>query len=99
MLNNKPAIEDRDIEAVRYGANAAAILDQGAFDLGGAESVQLVLRAPYLRYKTIVAMHLRFGMRVLELGAGTGRHSLVLCSDRIHTVCSDIAPKLSKFYN
>ena len=93
MLTNKPAIEDRDIEAVRYGANAAAILEQSVFDLGGSESVQWVLRAPYLRYETIVATYLRFGMRILELGAGTGRHSLVLCSDGIHTVCSDIAPK------
>lgn len=93
MLEKNQAEEDRVIEAMRYGANAATILDNGAYDVGGSESVQFVLRDPYLRYETIVAANLRFGMRVLELGAGTGRHSLVLCSNRIETVCSDIAPK------
>ena len=93
MFNKTPNIEDRDIEAMRYGASAATIIDKGACDVGGSESIQLVLRAPYLRYEKMISSSLTKDMRVLELGAGTGRHSLILCADQIDTVCSDIAPK------
>jgi len=69
---------DRDRERERYEAMAEAeAREQRPFESGVA-SVPPVLRAPYAAYERAILATLRPGLRILELGSGTGRHSAVL---------------------
>jgi ubiquinone/menaquinone biosynthesis C-methylase UbiE len=54
--------------------------------------VREVLRAPYVEYERAVAVEIRPGDRVLELGAGTGLHTEALCATGAKVTCCDIAP-------
>ena len=88
--------QDKAIERDRYDSRAKAQLDQGARDLpGGAlgsAQVAACLRAPYLHYEAQIRQFLRPGMRVLELGAGTGTQTAVLVATGADVVASDISP-------
>ena len=87
---------DKAIERDRYDSRAKAQLDQGARDVpGGAlgsAQVAACLRAPYLHYEAQIRQFLRLGMRVLELGAGTGTQTAVLVATGADVVASDISP-------
>ena len=46
---------------------------------------------PFLDYYAQIRMSVREGMRVLELGAGTGRHSFPVLEQKAHLVALDIS--------
>jgi ubiquinone/menaquinone biosynthesis C-methylase UbiE len=64
--------------------------EPGPFE-SGAASVPRVLRAPYTAYERAILATLRPGMRILELGSGTGRHSVVLAGSGSEVTCTDVS--------
>ena len=83
--------EDRERERERYDAMAQAeAREPGPFE-SGAASVPRVLRAPYTAYERAILATLRPGMRILELGSGTGRHSVVLAGSGSEVTCTDVS--------
>jgi len=84
---------DRDRERERYEAMAEAeAREQRPFESGVA-SVPPVLRAPYAAYERAILATLRPGLRILELGSGTGRHSAVLTGLGSDVTCTDVATR------
>ncbi len=85
---------DQNIERDRYEARAARLLSDHnpTPSTSGASSIPLPIRAPYTHYERVLKSLVRPGMRVLELGAGTGLHSEVLCESGVETLCCDISP-------
>lgn len=68
------------------------VREQRPFKLGVA-SVPPVLRAPYASYERAIVATLRPGLRILELGSGTGRHSAVLTGLGSEVTCTDVATR------
>ena len=84
---------DREREQERYEAMAEAeSRDPRPFE-SGAASIPPVLRAPYEAYERAVLAALRPGLRILELGSGTGRHSVVLTGCGSEVTCTDVASR------
>lgn len=84
--------DDRDLERDRYEASALGDIEAGDVWSSGARSVPASIRAPYEYYESHVRALLKPGLRILELGSGTGRHSLMLAEGGASVTCSDIAP-------
>jgi len=83
--------EDRERERERYEAMAQAeAREPGPFEVGAA-SVPRVLRAPYTAYERAILAMLCPGLRILELGSGTGRHSAVLAGSGSEVTCTDVS--------
>ncbi len=88
---------DRDklTELERYDARAREQLDgSGALTAPsgfGASAMPHYLRAPYLHYEKQIAALVRPDHRVLELGAGSGLHTLSLARTGAAVIASDIS--------
>jgi ubiquinone/menaquinone biosynthesis C-methylase UbiE len=84
---------DRDIERERYDGSAQLELRESNLELHSSASIAQYLRTPYTAYEETIARIGKPGMKVLELGSGTGRHSLALAASGMTLTCSDIASR------
>ncbi|MBM4229326.1 MAG: class I SAM-dependent methyltransferase [Gammaproteobacteria bacterium] len=89
-------MSDKDVERERYDFRAAALfsrLGSGSRRFLGASAVRADIRAPYLAYEREVSIHVREGLWVLELGAGTGEFSHAILSAGGRLLAVDISSK------
>lgn len=84
--------EDREVEAARYNSIALQVLSSDELGPDGCAAERETLRKPYIAYHAACAAITTPGCRVLELGAGTGRHSPAACGKGVDITCTDIAP-------
>ena len=87
---------DKQIERSRYEARASSQLAvggaAGAAALG-SQTMPAYLQAPYLLYERRIGELIDPAHRVLELGAGSGLHTLALLRAGAQVVASDISPQ------
>ena len=94
MFRGESRVDDKAIELARYDSRAQRASASGARDAltaTGADAVPLVHRVPYLVYERFIRDVVRPGMQVLELGAGTGAHTLALLRAGAQVTASDIS--------
>lgn len=87
---------DKQIERSRYEARASTQLaDAGAPvpAVLGSQTLPAYLQAPYLLYERRIGELIGPAHRVLELGAGSGLHTLALVRTGAQVVASDISPQ------
>jgi ubiquinone/menaquinone biosynthesis C-methylase UbiE len=85
---------DKLIERMRYDARAELLIGQIPpikEGLLGSQAIAKYLRAPYLFYELKLFELLHPGLRVLELGAGTGMHTRALTQTGADVVATDIS--------
>jgi ubiquinone/menaquinone biosynthesis C-methylase UbiE len=89
---------DTATERDRYERRARDLLERASSKDAPMLAPELanVLSAPYREYARAVTRVLRPGAAVLELGAGTGMHSGVLCAAGVDTTLTDISPSALK---
>lgn len=86
---------DKELEKQRYDERARARMAHPEDIeplLPGSQTVAAYLRTPYQHYERCIARWIAAGSRVLELGAGTGLHTLSLLDTGAQVVASDISP-------
>lgn len=86
------ATDDRQVEAARYHSSALQVLSSDHIEPDGCAAERETLRQPYIQYHAACRAAAVPGCRILEIGAGTGRHSLAVCGEGLRTTCTDIAP-------
>lgn len=87
--------DDKTLELERYdqrAQNSLANPDYGDELLLGSDIVPEYFKAPYLLYEAQVANIANQTSRILELGAGSGMHTLVLLKTGALVTASDISP-------
>ena len=90
-------INDKQIEYGRYNDRAKRILfeDGDKTDVGslrwGSSAIPLTLRAPYIYYEQCIRRYISANHHVLEIGSGTGLHTMALLKTNAHVVASDIS--------
>jgi SAM-dependent methyltransferase len=96
FLNRKTkSTSDEEIERHRYDQYAleesqlVKIGDSGA----ALADISELHKAPFLKYYDEISRKIEPGMNVLELGAGTGRHTSVIYSDAFSLTALDISRK------
>ena len=90
---------DKEIEAERYDRSAKKLLSVNASHetpLIGSETITPILRTPYQYYESYIKQLLHSNQFVLELGAGTGKHTLALVKTKAKITATDIAPHALK---
>ena len=88
-------IDDKRQELARYDQRARNILISGEFSkelLLGSEAVPDYFKAPYLFYESQLAAIIKSSDSVLELGAGSGMHTLSLLRTGASITVTDISP-------
>lgn len=88
-------MKDKLIEYKRYDDRAEKILSTSnnhESTLFGSEAIVPILRSPYQCYENFIKKLLTPNHRVLELGAGTGMHTLALTKTKATVVAIDISP-------
>ncbi len=86
---------DKLVELMRYDDRARASLagaDQAPPERDAVAAMPAYLRAPYLYYQAMIAAMVRPDQAVLELGSGTGSHTLTLARSGAHVTATDISP-------
>jgi len=79
-------------EEQRFESRAQRLLiDEVLLGPGGSREIPLLLRNPYLEYEANARTLCTAGRKILELGAGTGLHSIALASNGADLTCIDIA--------
>lgn len=93
-MESRDGRSDTETERDRYERRARDLLRQHGLEKSQACPPALAgtLAAPYRHYARAISSVLRPGMAVLELGAGTGMHSRILCAPGVDTTLSDISP-------
>lgn len=87
---------DKSIERERYELRAhqqlsgIAMIDDA---LLGSQTMPPYLQTPYILYEKIIIKSLQAGQCVLELGAGSGLHTLALLQTGAKVTASDISAK------
>lgn len=87
--------DDKTVELARYDQRAQNSLSNGDYGdelLLGSEIVPEYFKAPYLYYEAQVAHNIHQSCNVLELGAGSGMHTLTLLKTGASITTSDISP-------
>jgi ubiquinone/menaquinone biosynthesis C-methylase UbiE len=87
--------DDKAAELARYderAQNALASGDYGNELLLGSDMVPEYFKAPYLLYEVQVANIANQTSSILELGAGSGMHTLALLNTGASVTASDISP-------
>ncbi len=87
--------DDKTVELARYDQRAQNSLSNGDYGdelLLGSEIVPEYFKAPYLHYEVQVADITHESCSVLELGAGSGMHTLALLKTGASITASDISP-------
>ncbi|HQZ06108.1 MAG TPA: class I SAM-dependent methyltransferase [Burkholderiaceae bacterium] len=85
---------DKQAELRRYDDRAMSRLAAAELappELDGVGSLPAYLRAPYLHYQAMAAELIRPQHSVLELGSGTGSHTLALASSGARVIATDIS--------
>jgi ubiquinone/menaquinone biosynthesis C-methylase UbiE len=88
-------IDDKNLEFARYEQRARNSLVSGEFSkelLLGSEVVPDYFKAPYLFYESQLAAFINSSYSVLELGAGSGMHTLALLRTGASITASDVSP-------
>ncbi len=86
--------DDKQIERERYDARARSQLIAEAVAPStefGSAGMPAYLRAPYLLYESKILELINSEDRVLELGAGSGLHTLSLVKSGAHVTATDIS--------
>jgi ubiquinone/menaquinone biosynthesis C-methylase UbiE len=86
---------DKAAEFARYDQRAQNILASGDYGnqlLFGSDMVPEYFKSPYLLYEKQVANIANQTSRILELGAGSGMHTLALLNTGALVTASDISP-------
>jgi len=79
-------------EEQRFESRAQRLLmDEVQLGPGGSREIPPLLRDPYLEYEANARALCTTGRKILELGAGTGLHSIVLASSGADLTCIDVA--------
>jgi ubiquinone/menaquinone biosynthesis C-methylase UbiE len=86
--------EDKYIERERYDSRSSDLLHTSAQveAPNGAQSVDIIYRAPYLLFENHIKNYILSQHRVLEIGSGSGLHTGALLETGAHVTASDIAP-------
>ena len=88
-------ISDEQLERQRY--DKYALEESRIIDIGNSQDalsdIAELHKAPFLKYYEEVSRKIKPGMRVLELGAGTGRHTSVIYRDDVKIIALDISEK------
>jgi SAM-dependent methyltransferase len=87
---------DKQTERERYDARARSqLIEEAATSSAefGAAGMPAYLRAPYLLYEAKILELVNSRDRVLELGAGSGLHTLSLLKAGAHVIATDISPR------
>jgi ubiquinone/menaquinone biosynthesis C-methylase UbiE len=84
-------MDDQQIEKTRYNKRAEKILKLGDYPSDNLEVVPLIHRQPYQVYRELCRKTVRPETKILELGAGTGEHSIFLGKTGADVTCTDIA--------
>lgn len=87
--------DDKTVELARYDQRAKNSLENGDYDNEmrlGSEIVPEYFKAPYLLYEAQVSQIADQSCSVLELGAGSGMHTLALLKTGASITASDISP-------
>jgi SAM-dependent methyltransferase len=80
-----------DKERDRYSSKASQEL-KGLRDLkDGIDGIPHIHHEPYLAYYVAIQTHIRSGAAVLEIAAGTGRHTIPIIKTGAKTTCLDIS--------
>jgi len=84
---------DKQAEADRYDLRAIQVLSQEkiTFSSPGLSYLPLYLRTPYIFFDELLIKKIKLGDRVLEIGAGTGRHTEVLVKSGANVTATDIS--------
>ena len=88
-------IDDKAAELARYDQRAQDALASGDYGnelLLGSDMVPEYFKAPYLLYEAEVANLANKSSSILELGAGSGMHTLALLNTGASVTASDISP-------
>ena len=96
FLNRKTkSMSDQEIERQRYDQYASKELQLVKVGDAGAALADIaeLHKAPFLKYYEEISRKIEPGMNVLELGAGTGRHTSVIYSDAVSLTALDISGK------
>lgn len=91
--------KDKQIEYRRYEEHAARLLSLKKAhknDQLGSAGITPILRTPYLYYEMAIQNLVRAHHHVLELGAGSGMHTLALAKTKAKVVATDISPSALK---
>lgn len=95
-LAESQAVRDMVVERQRYNARSRRILT-GQLDeevlKHGAETVPLTLREPYVEYHDAIRRHVVPGMKVVDLCAGAGAHSITAALGGAEAYALDVAEK------
>ena len=101
------SLSDKNIELRRYSQRALDEVDHPFVrPILGSRSVPVYLSDPYILYEKLALSILDSSLVCLELGCGTGRHSVVLLENNSSVILSDISlealkvaeKKFSPFY-
>ena len=87
-------IDDKDIERERYNKRATKSLSNSikeSYTLG-SQTMPLYLQPPYLFYEKAITKLVNKNNKVLEIGAGTGMHTLALINTGAEVIATDISP-------
>ena len=85
---------DKIVEKERYeNRSRVAIENNYLLKNFGADSVEIVLRAPYIAYETLIldSMQKTNGGLILEIGSGNGVHTKILVETGLEVVATDIS--------
>lgn len=85
---------DKIVEKERYeNRSKTAIENNWTLKNFGAKSVDIVLRAPYIAYETLILDSIKRanGGLILEIGAGNGVHTKILVETGLEVVATDIS--------
>ena len=85
--------QDKTDEQRRYDHAYASILAKGNRPpiVRGSAAMPPELRSPYLCYEENIFKHIGLGSRVLEIGAGSGLHTLALLETGARVIATDIS--------
>ena len=82
---------DKIIEKERYDSRAKLFIKQFRDYKFGSLSVPITLRSPYLLYEKKIKELVKSEFKVLEIGSGTGTHTLSLINTGANITATDIS--------
>jgi ubiquinone/menaquinone biosynthesis C-methylase UbiE len=93
--------QDKLEELARYNERAQFQLSKSptetpVHNMLGSATMPHYLRAPYIFYEQCIASLIKPDHKVLELGSGTGLHTVALVETKAQVVATDIAPNVLK---